>query len=70
MTAYQLQDGLLTTSNTDFGQPTGVPGTLTTPASPGWSCQVASGPTANGVGALLMNWYQQQNGPNSTSATS
>jgi Cellulase (glycosyl hydrolase family 5) len=55
MTAYQLAEGLLVTSNSDLADPTTINAAT-------WSCTPTSTPTNQGAGALIMNWYQEQNG--------
>jgi hypothetical protein len=53
MTAYQLADGLLTTSDTNLG--------TTTSFQHGWSCRVSPTPTDEGAGQLIKAWFRTHN---------
>ena len=54
MTAYQLAPGLLIAPNGNYDDPTVIDSQ--------WTCTPASGPTDEGAGTKIMNWYQTQNG--------
>lgn len=53
MTAYQLANGLLTTSDQDLA--------TTTSFQHGWTCQVSPKPTNEGAGQLIKAWFKAHN---------
>ncbi len=54
MTAYQLAPGLLIAPDGNYDDPTVI--------DSHWSCAPAGGPTDEGAGTLIRNWYQAHNG--------